>query len=70
MTTAELRAEVHRLADLDTDDESLRRAASELHPEKALYRLCDGAIGREFTGCEQVNYNRLEQLRQDEERRR
>ena len=53
-----------------TDDESLRRAASELHPEKALYRLCDGAIGREFTGCEQVNYNRLEQLRQDEERRR
>ena len=69
MTTLELRAEVHRLADLDTDDESLRRAASELNPEKALYRLCVGAIGRKLTDSEQLHYNRLEQLRQDEERR-
>ena len=70
MTTDQLRAEVHRLADLDADDESLRRAASELHPEKALYRLCADAIGRKLTDVEQLHYNRLEQLRQDEERRR
>ena len=69
MTTDQLRAEVHRRADLDTDDESLRRAASELHPEKALYRLCAGAIGRKMTDVELLHY-RLEQLRQDEERRR
>jgi len=70
MTTDQLRVEVHRLADLDTDDESLRRAASELNPEKALYRVCDGAIGRRLTDAELLHYHRLEQLRQDEERRR
>lgn len=62
MTTDELRAEVHRLADLDLDDESLRRAASELSPEKALTRVPESSWSTDGV--------RLEQLRQDEERRR
>ena len=70
MTTDQLRAEVHRLADIDTDDASLIQAAAALHPEAALGRLCAGAIGRRLTDSEQLHYSRLEQLRQDEERRR